>query len=198
MASDAEACTGLNCFALVAYIPDPLGRFLDDLRRELVPHCVPHAHVTILPPRPISGGIEAAAQLIRSLSSEHPSFEVEPDRVEVFPKTEVVYLEVGEGSDAMRRMHGAMNAGPFEFDEPFEYHPHITLAQEINGEQARNLARKARDRWSAFAHKRRFRVDSLTFVQACRDNKWVDLAQCPLRNGQLKFRPGEDLYSLVR
>jgi len=27
----------LNVFALVIYIPDPLGRFLDDLRRELVP-----------------------------------------------------------------------------------------------------------------------------------------------------------------
>ena len=40
----------LNVFALVVYIPDPLGRFLDDLRRELVPHYNPHAHVSVLPP----------------------------------------------------------------------------------------------------------------------------------------------------
>jgi hypothetical protein len=44
----------LNVFALVIYIGDPLGRFLDDLRRELSPQCNPHAHVSVLPPRPLS------------------------------------------------------------------------------------------------------------------------------------------------
>ena len=44
----------LNVFALVIYIPDPLGRFLDDLRTELVPGCNPHAHVSVLPPRPLA------------------------------------------------------------------------------------------------------------------------------------------------
>ena len=43
----------LNVFALVVYIPGPLGVFLDELRRELVPHYNPHAHVSVLPPRPL-------------------------------------------------------------------------------------------------------------------------------------------------
>ena len=43
----------LNVYALVIYIPDPLGRFLDHLRRELVPAYKPHAHVSVLPPRPL-------------------------------------------------------------------------------------------------------------------------------------------------
>lgn len=43
----------LNVFALVIYIADPLGGFLDDLRRELIPHYNPHAHISVLPPRPI-------------------------------------------------------------------------------------------------------------------------------------------------
>ena len=46
----------MNQFALVIYIPDPLGRFLDDLRRELAPDCVPHAHVSVLPPQADFGG----------------------------------------------------------------------------------------------------------------------------------------------
>jgi 2'-5' RNA ligase len=198
MAQDAESCARLNCFALVAYIPDPLGKFLDDLRKELVPRCIPHAHVTILPPRPISGGIEAAAELARSLAAEHAPFEVEPANVAIFPKTEVVYLELGEGADSMRRMHAAMNAGPFEFEEPFAYHPHVTLAQEVAAEQARRIAKTAAARWAAFPYSKRFKVDALTFVQACEGNRWVDLARCPLKDGAVKFRPGEDLYSLVR
>ena len=44
----------LNIFALVIYIPDPLGGFLDDLRRELTPGCNPHAHISVLPPRPLN------------------------------------------------------------------------------------------------------------------------------------------------
>ena len=139
MAMDADAAARLNCFALVAYIPDPLGQFLDDLRRELVPRCVPHAHVTILPPRPVSGGVEAAAGLVQALSSEHPPFDVEASRIEIFPKTEVVYLEVGVGADQLLRMHTAMNVGPFEFEEPFQYHPHITLAQDISAGEAQKL-----------------------------------------------------------
>ena len=52
MLCDSSGQDVVNSFSLVAYIPDPLRKFLDDLRRELVPGCVPNAHVTILPPRP--------------------------------------------------------------------------------------------------------------------------------------------------
>ncbi len=51
----------LNVFALVIYIPDPLGRFLDDLRTALVPGCNPHAHVSVLPPRPLAVDWQVAA-----------------------------------------------------------------------------------------------------------------------------------------
>ena len=60
MLCDTREQDGVNSYALVSYIPDPLRRFLDDLRRELVPGCVPAAHVTVLPPRPLSGTVEEA------------------------------------------------------------------------------------------------------------------------------------------
>ncbi len=53
--------TSANQFALVSYIPDPLGNFLDRLRLDLVPGCSPHAHVTVLPPRPICADERQAA-----------------------------------------------------------------------------------------------------------------------------------------
>ena len=57
----------LNVFALVIYIPDPLGRFLDDLRRELVPGCNPHAHVSVLPPRPLAVDWQVASEQVKAL-----------------------------------------------------------------------------------------------------------------------------------
>ena len=51
----------LNVFALVLYVPSPLGIFLDNLRRELAPACNPHAHVSLLPPRSVAVSWEEAS-----------------------------------------------------------------------------------------------------------------------------------------
>ena len=56
MAFGTGGAQRINLFALVVYIPDPLAGFLDDLRKELVANCLPRAHVTILPPRPLQAG----------------------------------------------------------------------------------------------------------------------------------------------
>src|SRR5664279_3998342 len=119
----------LNIFALVIYIPGPLGKFLDDLRRELVPGCNPHAHVSLLPPRPLAVDWQVASDQVRSITDRWTPFEVELTGIEIFPVTDVIYIEVGAGASELRRIHTAMNAGPLGFQDPFPYHPHITLAQ---------------------------------------------------------------------
>ena len=68
----------LNVFALVIYIPDPLGRFLDDLRKELVPDYQPHAHVSVLPPRTLAVEWKRAAGQVRDILEGWPPFETEP------------------------------------------------------------------------------------------------------------------------
>src|SRR5712691_3787183 len=94
-------------FALVAYIPDPLRTFLDNLRRELVPGCVPAAHVTILPPRPLSGTPQAAIETIRAQLPDFSPFEIETGEVVVFPVSDVVYLSIKEGCERLLQMHPA-------------------------------------------------------------------------------------------
>src|SRR5580704_4919864 len=97
MLCDSSGQDLINNFALVTYIPDPLGRFLDDLRRELAPGCTPHAHVTILPPRSLAATPLEATEAVRRLVSDLGRFEIETARVEIFPVSEVVYLTIGEG-----------------------------------------------------------------------------------------------------
>jgi hypothetical protein len=169
-----------NLFALVIYIPDPLGRFLDDLRRELVPGCNPHAHVSVLPPRGLKVPWNTASEQARGLTEGWAPFDIELAHVEVFPATEVIYLEIGRGASEMRSLHFAMNTGALDWDEPFVYHPHITLAQDIPPGTVGELTEAARRRWAEYRGARVFRAERAVFVQNVGDNCWVDLAEYSL------------------
>jgi 2'-5' RNA ligase len=167
----------LNVFALVIYIPDPLGRFLDDLRLELVPHCNPHAHVSVLPPRPLAVEWQAAAGQASALTKGWAPFEVELAGLQIFPVTNVIYIEIGAGAADLRRMHAAMNSGALEFEEPFPYHPHITLAQEIPQQEVRAVYELAQRRWREYRGRSVFRAERTVFVRNTLDNCWIDLAE---------------------
>jgi 2'-5' RNA ligase len=170
----------LNVFALVIYIPDPLGRFLDDLRTELVPGCNPHAHVSVLPPRPLAVDWQVASEQVKECAGNWTPFDIGLERIRIFPVTNVIYLELGKGAEEMFRIHAAMNSGALEFDEPFAYHPHITLAQEIPPAEVANVNRRAHELWDAYTGPRSFRADRTTFVQNTLGNFWIDLAEFSL------------------
>ena len=51
MLTDPNAADRIGEYALVIYIPDPLGSFLNRIREELAPGGLPgRAQVTVLPP----------------------------------------------------------------------------------------------------------------------------------------------------
>jgi 2'-5' RNA ligase len=170
----------LNVFALVIYIPGPLGVFLDDLRRELVPHYNPHAHVSVLPPRPLAVDWQTACAQLRSEAASWAPFDVELTDLEIFQCTDVIYLEVGGGARELRRMHEAVNSAALAFEDPFPYHPHITLAQEVPHEKVPEVLALARRRWEEFRGSRSFRAECAVFVQNTTRNIWLDLAEFPL------------------
>jgi 2'-5' RNA ligase len=180
MLSRIPAEQRLNVFALVIYIPDPLGRFLDDLRRELVPGCNPHAHVSVLPPRPLAVDWQVAGEQVRVCAGNWAPFDIVLGRIRIFPVTNVIYLELGQGETEMFRIHAAMNSQALEFDEPFEYHPHITLAQEIPPGQAAAVNRRAQELWDGYTGPRSFRAERTAFVQNTLGNCWIDLAEFSL------------------
>ena len=164
----------INSFALVSYIPDPLGTYLDQLRQELVPSCVAQSHVSILPPRVLASEHAAQSQLEIALR-ELPPFQLELSEVQVFRDTSVIYLSIGAGRNHLLRLHDSLNEKSLGFDEPFEYHPHITLAQNFPVTELDALEETARQGWAKFGGCREFTIDVLTFVQNTARNQWVDL-----------------------
>src|SRR5688572_7996670 len=99
----------VNSFALVTYLPEPLGSYLNAIREELVPDCNVYTHVTVLPPRPLKGSAEGAWQRIVSEARETPLFQIETTQVEIFAETSVIYLGIGDGGSELRRMHERLN-----------------------------------------------------------------------------------------
>jgi 2'-5' RNA ligase len=169
-----------NSFALVSYCSGPLAEYLTRLRSDLVPDCEAKAHLTVLPPRPIRGSAEhAALGLTESLQDFGPVL-VELGDVSMFPESRVIYLSVTTGHLELERMHDALNTGDVAYDEPFPYHPHITLAQDLSPDLFASVWERARRHWNSWPHPRSFMMEKLTFVQNTFENRWCDLDDIPL------------------
>jgi 2'-5' RNA ligase len=172
----------LGQFALVSYIPDPLAEFLDRLRLDLTPRCNPRAHVTVLPPRPIANGsdLKKLALHLEEEGRVAPPFEVALGDIDMFPETKVIFVNLAQGERELHALHENLNSGQLEYDGPFPYHPHITVAQDFDPNQAEEFARLARERWQRYDGPRRFMVECLSFVQNVAPGMWCDVARIPL------------------
>ncbi|HYO82639.1 MAG TPA: 2'-5' RNA ligase family protein [Bryobacteraceae bacterium] len=181
MDDPAQAEDRINSFALVGYIPGALGEFITELRRELVSDCVAQSHVTILPPRPLSADPESAVQDLRVRVAEFSPFEIEMPHIRVFEQSSVVFAEVQRGRSDLHELHDAFNTGVLHFDEPWHYHPHVTLAQGLPPEAVCEVYELARRRWTESAPTHSCIIDRLTFVQNTAANRWLDLEDYELR-----------------
>jgi 2'-5' RNA ligase len=195
MYKDPPVWDRINSFALVSYIPEPLAGFLDRLRQELVPNCFLRAHLTILPPRTIGCTPEMAWETVRTLVPLFTPFDVELSQVQVFPITDVIYIALARGEEELKQMHDGLNFAGLNCREPYPYHPHVTLAQELKSDEVDELARVARVRWVESPLPKTFRVEQAVFVQNTRRNEWIDLGETKL--GHSESRLMTELADLV-
>ena len=165
----------INQYALVTYLPDEQGCYLDQLRRDLVAQCNARSHLSLLPPRPLQAPSFEAESQIQHTSRMTQPFVVAVGGVSVFPKTSVIYLELNSGQGDLAKLHDQLSAGALAFDEPFPFHPHITLAQNFDSETLAERLALAQERWAAYRGPREFLLDRLVFVQNSENNCWMDL-----------------------
>ena len=176
-------------YALVTYVRNPVGEFVEHLRRELHP-TMPHlaAHLTILPPRELTGTEAAALEFLEEACGQIVPFSVELGDVETFlPTTPTVFIEVRHAAYRMRELHDQLNANGLHCEESWPYIPHLTILKTETDEQARAARAVARERWAQFPGKRQVHVEELMFV---RENGgfWQDVAPVPLGRGQLSSK----------
>jgi 2'-5' RNA ligase len=169
-------------YALVAYVRDSVGEFVERLRNQLHPE-LPHlpAHVTLLPPRPLTDSETAAQVMLEEICSREEPFQITLGEVETFvPATPTVFVRVARGAYKMRELHDKLNAGPLAYKEEFPYMPHLTIVKMTDPAQAEQGYLAARERWEQFKGSRRVAINELTFVREGAQNVWIDLAAIPL------------------
>jgi 2'-5' RNA ligase len=171
-------------YALVAYVRNPAGEFVENLRRELHPD-LPHlaAHLTILPPRPLEGSESSALQILERVCGEEEPFDVSLGAVETFiPVTPTIFIRIDAAAQRMSDLHQKLDIEGLRFCEEWPYIPHLTIAKMGSMPLAQSAFETARQRWKDYPGSRRILLEKLTFVREESPNCWVDLA--PVRLGR--------------
>jgi 2'-5' RNA ligase len=176
-------------YALVTYVRNPVGEFVEQLRRELHPttdHMA--AHLTILPPRELTGTEAAALEFLEEACGRVVPFSIELGVVETFlPTTPTVFIEVKQAAYRMRELHDRLCGRGLRCEESWPYIPHLTILKTETDEQARAACVVARERWAQFPGKRQVHVEELMFVRE-NGGGWQDVAPLPLGRGQLSSK----------
>jgi 2'-5' RNA ligase len=165
-------------YALVAYVNNAAGQFVERLRQDLHPE-LPHfpVHLTILPPRHIQDSELSALETLEEICSQVEPFEITLGEAETFvPVTPTVFIRVAHAAQRMHELHDRLNTNALRAQEEWPYIPHLTIVKLANANQARDAYITARDRWAEFRGSRNVPVCELTFVREKSENVWADLA----------------------
>ena len=169
-------------YAIVAYLRDPVGGFVEGLRAEVHPkHAHLPAHISILPPRPLRGTEAEALETMEYVCQAIQPFEVGLGEVATFlPLTPTVFIRVAHAAYRMRELHDRLNVGPLHADESWPYMPHLTIAKMDSPGEATRVLEEARERWENCRCPRRVLIGELTFVRQVATDRWLDIAPVPL------------------
>ena len=175
MGSCSAPGESINQYALVTYLPDELGAFLDQVRRDLVADCKARSHLSLLPPRALELSPQIAESQIQTICLTAQPFVVRIGKVAVFPMTSVVYLELESGQLEIERLHRELATQALDFNEPYPFHPHVTLAQNFDLGTVGERVEEAQAQWASYRGPREFLLDRVVFVQNTGNNCWIDL-----------------------
>lgn len=180
-------------YALVSYIPDPLGTYLNNLRADLISGCRLRSHVTLLPPRMLRAESPRLVEELASRLSRLAPFEIALGEIEVFETTGVIYVAIERGWKQLQEFHSVLEEGIFWFEEYYPFHPHLTLAQGVEGQAFEATLERARESWSRCPYSRTFLVEELTFVRNVDPNRWDTISEHRLvRGGAGATPPGKE------
>ena len=170
-------------YAVVSYVRNSVGHFVEDLRRELFPeHGHLPAHVTILPPRYLKGGETEAVEVLKDHLAAVETFQIQMGPVETFiPTTPTVFLRVEKYAHRFRELHEDLNIGPFHCSEQWPYMPHLTIVKMPEMVQAESALEVSRKRWAGYSGLKTADITAVTFVRESTDHHWTDLATFTLK-----------------
>lgn len=128
-------------------------------------------HVTLIPPTSLEPTeLEEVRGHLARVARETAPFVVELAGTDTFrPISPVVFVALQRGSQQCEMLHRAVNAGPLAQQMRFPYHPHVTIAHDLD-DASLDAAAAARADFSAT-----FAVGQLTLYEYGDDGVWREV-----------------------
>lgn len=117
-------------------VPDPFGSELQDYRVRLgdeSAHRIP-THITLVPPLEYPRAeLGRVVDHLCEVAARHRPFEVHLRGTGTFrPVSPVVFVAVAEGISSCEVLAADVRTGPLGVSARFPYHPHVTVAHELD------------------------------------------------------------------
>lgn len=95
-------------------------------------HAIP-AHITLVPPTDVGDQLPFVEQHLADVAAKHPPFGIRLRGTATFrPVSPVVFIGVTEGISMCEWIAADARCGPLEQDLAFPYHPHVTIAHDLD------------------------------------------------------------------
>ena len=158
-------------------VPPPHGPELEAWRRRLGDPAgtrVP-AHVTLLPPTAIPAErLELIEEHLRRIAVEEAPFTITLRGTGTFrPVSPVTFVQLASGISDCERLEQRVRSGPLHRALKFNYHPHVTVAQDVEEEALERGFREL----AGFAAS--FEVPGFTLFEEGKDQVWRPQREFP-------------------
>jgi 2'-5' RNA ligase len=116
-------------------IPEPYGSELQKHRADFgdpLAASIP-THVTLLPPTEVTDGrLPAIDQHLTAVAQRFPAFRIRLRGTATFrPISPVVFVSLTEGISSCEVLQEQVRSGPLDVALKFPYHPHVTVAHDL-------------------------------------------------------------------
>ena len=175
-----------STYAVVSYLSGPVADLINCLRRSLNPMYGDWlAHVSVLPPRRLPGGLagqDERLERLRNVCQQASPFDLELQEVSTFwPVNGVVYLSISAGYAELVNLHELLSHCGMQSSEAYGYVPHVTIAQSLDEAATHRARAQVTKAWSALSTPVRFHIESLVLVeQVAGELKWSDVGSMQL------------------
>jgi 2'-5' RNA ligase len=170
-------------FGVVVPVPHGLSRIANRIRRRCDPNFrLIGPHVTVLPPRPLSLTRREVLEAVKRVAERTPPFPLRLGGVKTFlPVKAVVFVGFRRGTADLEQLHRRLSRAPLRAREPFPYVPHLTLAQELDGDRLREAFALSRKTFASSAALKAWLAESLVVVERRSACRWIALDPLSLR-----------------
>jgi 2'-5' RNA ligase len=136
-ARERAGVVGVTTIGVAIAVPEP---WAGQLQRYRASFGDPHAeaiptHVTLVPPTKVADSLETVARHLETVATSTPAFTLHLRGTATFrPVSPVVFIALAQGISSCEMLAAAIRRGPLAQDLTFPYHPHVTVAHDLDDE----------------------------------------------------------------